>query len=416
MPMIDIQEVLKMPEHTQRIANVVTIREYLLRVHKVLNRKDFKFKEETYSTAKIVLNTLKSIINFHTSYVVGNPVCITGESKVVKDFNLTYKKGLYTKVDYDIASDLYKFGNAFEYIYKKDGIIKSKVIDNSDSYPIYDDNFNYVAFLEHWDDVESGSSNDILYYPKRVEVYKDNAMVDSYTNISGLPIHYATLDKSAYNHFGDSLMNDLMPIVDQIEALVSKLDDAINTLSMNPLGVSSGQRINDSIPKDMVGATLNLEDGGEFKFVNAKLDYESIKLLLDNLIQSLYTVAGVPSSVIGQGNIANVSEVSLKLLFSQTDSKAKQTIQALREGFIKRFEAFRCICDNKYSDEEFDTLDVEFNVNRPVDTSSLINELKVQRELGAISIETIIDKSPYTTDTTLEMERLARETITAVAE
>lgn len=406
-----------MPEHTQRIANVVTIREYLLRIHKVLNRKDFKFKEETYSTAKIVLNTLKSIINFHTSYVVGNPVCITGEAKVVKDFNMIYKKGLYTKTDYDIAADLYKFGNAFEYIYKKDGIIKSKVIDNSDSYPIYDDNFNYIAFLEHWDDIESGSSNDILYYPNRVEVYKDNVMVDSYTNISGLPIHYAAMDKSAYNHFGDSLMNDLMPIVDQIEALVSKLDDAINTLSMNPLGVSSGQRINDSIPKDMVGATLNLEDGGEFKFVNANLDYESIKLLLDNLIQSLYTVAGVPSSVIGQGNIANVSEVSLKLLFSQTDSKAKQTIQALREGFIKRFEAFRAISGNKYADDDFDTLDVEFNVNRPVDTSSLINELKVQRELGAISIETIIDKSPYTTDTTLEMERLAKEaTNTAAAE
>ncbi len=81
-------------EHMKRISNVIEIKQYLLRLHKVLQRKDFKFKEETYTTAKIVLNTLKSIINFHTSYVVGNPISITGEHEIVKTFNRIYKKGI----------------------------------------------------------------------------------------------------------------------------------------------------------------------------------------------------------------------------------------------------------------------------------------------------------------------------------
>lgn len=399
-------------EHMKRISNVIIIKNYLLRLHKVLQRKDFKFKDETYSTAKIVLNTLKSILNFHTSYVIGNPISISGEPDAVNVFNKVYKKGIYTKTDYQIVNDLYTYGNAFEYTYLDNGVIKSKVIANEDAYPVYDDDFNYVAFVEHWEDFTSGHSNYIVYTPTLVQHYVDNVLVKEDNNLSGLPIHYCMMDKTEYNFFGDSIMNDLMPIMNQIESLLSKLDDAITTLSLNPIGVSEGQRIDESIPKDIVGATINLEDGGDFKWVNAQMDYNNIKLLLDSLVQQLYAVAGVPASVIGQGNIANVSEVSLKLLFSQTDNKAKQTVQVLKEGFYKRFEYFRkllAIQGTAISDDDYDSLDITFSVNRPVDTSSLMDELKTQYDMGAISKQTIIDISPYTVDVSSEMQRIEAE-------
>ena len=400
-------------EHMKRISNVIEIKQYLLRLHKVLQRKDFKFKEETYATAKIVLNTLKSVINFHTSYVVGNPISITGEQEIVKKYNSIYKKGIYTKTDYQIAEDLYTYGNAFEYVYLDDGVVKSKVIANEDAYPVYDEHENYVSFVEYWEDMENGHKNYIVYTPAMVQVYQDNTLVDEYTNLSGLPIHYASLDKSEYNFFGDSPLNDLIPIMNQIETLLSKLDDAINTLSMNPLGVSMGQRVTDSIPKDICGATLNLEDGGDFKYVTAQMDYQNIKLLLDSLTQQLYAVASVPASVIGQGNIANVSEISLKLLFSQTDNKAKQMIQVLKEGMYKRFEYIRKLLKIQgitFSDDMYDSLDITFSVNRPVDTQSMMIELKTQYDMGAISKQTVIDKSPYTTNTALELQRISDET------
>ena len=399
-------------EHMKRISNVIIIKNYLLRLHKVLQRKDFKFKDETYSTAKIVLNTLKSILNFHTSYVIGNPISISGEPDAVKVFNKVYKKGIYTKTDYQIVNDLYTYGNAFEYTYLDNGVIKSKVIANEDAYPVYDDDFNYVAFVEHWEDFTTGHSNYIVYTPTLVQHYIDNVLVKEDNNLSGLPIHYCMMDKTEYNFFGDSMMNDLIPIMNQIESLLSKLDDAITTLSLNPIGVSEGQRVNESIPKDIVGATINLEDGGDFKWVNAQMDYNNIKLLLDSLVQQLYAVAGVPASVIGQGNIANVSEVSLKLLFSQTDNKAKQTVQVLKEGFYKRFEYFRkllAISGTAISDDDYDSLDITFSVNRPVDTQSLMDELKTQYEMGAISKQTIIDISPYTVDVSSEMQRIEAE-------
>lgn len=399
-------------EHQQRIGDVLNIREYFLRLHKILHRPDFKFKGETYTTAKIILQTLQSIVNFHASYVLGNPISINGEQKIVKSFNSIYRKGLYDTLDYQVAQDLVKYGNAFEYDYLDNGIIKGKLIANEDSYPVYDEKENYVAFVEYWKEAETGVEHYIIYLPKKVSVYQNGVLEDEKPNLTGLPIHYALLDKSEYNFFGDSPMKDLFPIMDKIESLLSKLDDSITTLSLNPLGVSVGRGIDSSISKDMVGANINFEAGGDFKYASATLDYNSIKLELDTLLQQLYTVACVPSAVIGQSNISNVSEISLKLLFSQTDNKAKAMTKVLKDGFFKRFEYFRKLLELQsitFSDEDFYGVNITFNYNRPVDTQSMMNELQTQRAMGAISKQTIVELSPYTNNVSLELQRLADE-------
>lgn len=204
--------------------------------------------------------------------------------------------------------------------------------------------------------------------------------------------------------------------MDEIEYLMSMLNDAAICLSLNPIGVVQGKRVDSSVPKDVVGAVLNLDDKSEsdFKWATSTLDSASVKLLLDHLIQQFYAVACIPASMYGQSNISNVSEVSLKYLFSQTDNKAQKTIQSLIDGMFQRFEYFRKLqqlrsVHKEYTDEEFDSLDVNFNVSRPVDTNSLISDLKMQYDMGAISKWTIMEKSPYTTDVPLELERIERD-------
>ncbi|MEG3007190.1 MAG: phage portal protein [Oscillospiraceae bacterium] len=414
------KEVLEDDEHKHHINTVIDIKNYLLRVHKVLERKDFQFKEETLKTAKTILNTLKSIINFHVSYCVGNPISINGDREMVKALNTVYKKGSYTKTDYDVCTDLIKYGNAYEYVFAdKDGVIKSKVIANEDSYPIFDDEYNYVAFVEQWQNNTTSVMHDVVYYPDKVAIFADDVLIETKVNLTGLPILYVSMDESAFTHFGDSMMLDLIPIMDEIENLLSKMTDSITVLSLNPLGISTGQRIDGTISKDAIGATINLEYGGDFKYANALLDYNSIKLLLDSLTQQLYVVAGVPSAIMGQSNISNVSEVSLKLLYQQTDNKAKQNIQVLKSGLFMRFAYIRKLLEKngvKFSDEIFDTLDMEFSLNRPVDTNSLMDELKTQYDMGAISIESIIEKSPHTVNVGVELERLAKENVASATD
>ena len=185
----------------QNIARVNGIKNYMEGQHKVLSRKDFTFKNETFKTAKIVLQSIKPIIDFHASYICGNPVTISGDSGQIKAMSSVYKLGAYNKVNYDIAKSIYTYGNAYEYVYRdKKGAIRSKLIRAEDGYPIYNSFGEYVSFIEQWNDVATNEEHSIVYTPDEVTEYKGNIPIASYNNTTGLPIHYTSgdMDRSGY--------------------------------------------------------------------------------------------------------------------------------------------------------------------------------------------------------------------------
>ncbi len=284
-------------------------------------------------------------------------------------------------MDLAVIRDLIIYADAFEYIYLDENEnIQSKVIRNKDSYPIYDKNGVYTNFIEYWKDEDTRKNHYVIYYPDKVEIYEDNKLVDTKVNLTGLPIWYSSMDKSRYDKFGDPIALDLIPLMDSIENLLSKLDDAVTTLSLNPLGVVSGQRIDSSIPNNIAGAVLNLEDGSEFKYASAQMDRNSVKLELDYIIQQFYAVACVPSSILGQSNVANVSETSITMLYQQMDNIARQYIASLLEGFYTRLTYIRKLMELKdihVSDEVFDSINISFNVNRSVDNKSDMENMKM---------------------------------------
>lgn len=407
------EEEIEKPKYKTRIETVDDINDYLLREHKVSLREDFEFKGKTFETAKIIIQSLRSIIKFHVGYICSNPISLTGDSQVVSDMTNIYKKGNFHKRDMEIAKDLLTYGDCYEYLFLDDkDRICSKIIRNKDSYPIYNSDGKYTHFVEFWKDEDTRDDHYVVYYPDKVEIYDNHELVDTKVNLSGLPIWYSSLDKAKNDMFGDPFILDLIPVMDAIEQLLSKLDDAVSTLSLNPIGVVTGQRIDSNIPNNITGVILNLEDNSTFRYASANMDRESIKLELDYLIQMFYSVACVPSVLTGSSNIANVSENSTTMIFYQTDNFCKQFITAMKEGFVTRFEQIRKLLELKgktIDDELFDTLDFCFNVNRPVDNKSDMENIKLQYECGAISKQTIIDKSPYTTDVALELERLKQE-------
>lgn len=404
---------IKKTRYVDRINRITKIDDYLRRNHKVLQIPSFEFKEHTFEPTRLVLQTLRSIIKFHSSYICGSPVSITGDKEFVSYLNNVYKKGGYTKTDLELSKELITYGDAFEYVFLDEkGHIKSKIIRNKDSYPLYDSYGEYKYFIEYWKDEDTRKDHYIVYYPEKVEIYENSKLVDTKSNLTGLPIWYSAMDKAKYDKFGDPFPLDLMGIMDTIEEILSKLDTAVQTLSLNPLGIVSGQRIESSIPTNIAGAMMNLDDGATFNWANAQMDRESIKLELDYVIQQFYAIACVPASIMGQSNVANVSETSITMLYQQTDNFARQYISALTEGFEKRLEYIRKLMeyDNQnVSDEVYDSINFSFNVARPVDNAADMENMQIQYNCGAISKQTIIDKSPYTTDTALELRRIEDE-------
>lgn len=393
--------------HKQRIADVIANRNYLAGQHKVLLREDAKYKGKELITRKTIINYAKTVLNFHTTYLLGNPVTLSGKEDSVNTYNDIYKYGLYSTTDYEILDRVNKFGDAYEVVYCEDSKIKSKVLDSGNSYPVYNDNGEYIAFIEHWTDAYSSISYYNVYYPTYVEYWSNEGgkeqLIDTKINVSGLPIHYHNFNDMDYN-FGESILGDIKPLLDELEDILSKMGDAIYVNTLNPMPVALGQRIDNTIPADATGYVLNL-DNGDYKVVSTMMDYNTIKLYLDNVKQFLNDIACVPSVLGSSTNVANVSEVSLKMLFHMANIKAMETEKWLNIGMQERFKKFQKILKMQGIETNGD-VKVRFNISIPVATNEVITNLKAMKEMGAISVESVMEKSGLIDDIRVEMGRV----------
>lgn len=396
--------------HVSRIANVIANRDYLAGRHKVLNREDSHYKGKQLITRKTILNYAKTVIRFHNTFLLGNGVALSSKDEdAVKTFTDIYRLGLYETVDYEIIDRVNKFGDAYEVVYVDNGLIKSKVLDSACCYPVYDDMGQYIAFIEHWTDIYTSISYWNVYYPNYVEQWSneggDEHLVSTTMSI-GLPIHYHNFSDIDYN-FGISLLTDIKPIMDELEDIISKLGDAIYINTLNPMPVAIGQRIESSIPADATGYVLNL-DNGDFKIVNCNIDHSTVKLYLDNLKQMLNDISCIPSILGSSQDISNISETSMKILYAMATVNSDETQKWLNIGFRQRFEKFQRILSMQGINVD-NNVDVIYNISMPVASTEMIANLKVLREMGAISVESVMEKSNIVGDVDVEMKRLGSE-------
>lgn len=319
--------------------------------------------------------------------------------------------GQYETVDYEIIDRVNKFGDAYEVVYVDNGIIKSKILDSACCYPVYDDVGEYIAFIEHWTDVYTSISYWNVYYPNYVEMWSnegaDEHLVSTAMSV-GLPVHYHNFNDMDYN-YGVSMPTDIKPIMDELEDILAKLGDAIYVNSLNVMPVAIGQRIESSIPADATGYVLDL-DNGDFKYANCNIDYNTVKLYLDNLKQMLNDISCIPSVLGSSTNIANISEVAMKILYAMAAVNSDETQKWLNTGFRKRFEKFQKILSMQGIGTE-SNVDVIYNVGMPVASTEMIANLKALQEMGAISRETIMEKSDIVGNVDVEKKRLKSENI-----
>lgn len=398
--------------HAQRISEVINNRDYLSGRHKVLLRQDSQYKGKQLIVNKTIINYAKTVIKFHNTYLLGKPVQLScNDENTLKTFSDIYRLGHYATVDYEILDRVNKFGDAYEYIYVDNGVIKSKVLDDACSYPVYDDIGEYISFIEYWTDAYTNISFWNVYYPTYVEHWDNEGgelrLVSTDKSV-GLPIHYHNFNDEDYTK-GVALLNDIKPIMDALEDTMAKMNDSIYVNVLNPMPVAIGQRIESSIPADAVGFCMNL-DVGDFKYANCSLDYNSIKLYLDNMKQFLNDVACMPSVLGSSTNIANISSVSMQILLMMANVYADENKKWLNIGFQERFDMFKKILDMQGIKVDGD-VEIIYNVAMPVASTEMIANLKALQEMGAISKETIMEKTEYVSDVEVEKKRLSGENV-----
>lgn len=409
-PELWFKDEVNRPYHRTRISNVIRNKDYLKGNHNVKNREDAVYKGRELITRKTIIQYAKTVLDFHNTYMLGKPVTLTGNENTVNTFNDIYKLGQYDATDFAILDRVHKFGDAYEVVYFEDGVIKSKILDSGDCYPVYTDLGEYIAFVEHWQDALSNVSYWNVYYPTYVENWCDEGgeehMYNSGINVCGLPIHYHNFNDEDYL-FGVSLLDDLKPLLDELEDVYSKLGDAIYVNTLNPLNVSTGVRLDSAIPADAVGYVLNMENGGDFKVVSTVMDYENIKFYIESLRTMINEIGCIPA-VLSNTEVSNISEMSMKMLFHLAGIKAKVNAKWLNKGMQERFEKWRKLLNMQGMTAD-DFIEVEFNLDMPMDSNELFTNLKAMRDMGAISVQSIMEQSEIIRDTKVEMDRIKSE-------
>lgn len=399
----------------QRVVNVMDLKDYLSGVHQITTRANEMYNGKEFVPRKIILQYAKTLLNFQTAYLLQNPITLTGNEKVVKAYQSVNKKGKYDRLNLNILDKVNKYGMVAEYVYLDKGIIKSKLIDSSASYPIYDHENNLIAFIEAY--MSNAVDYYVVYTDEVVYQYDNNGgelrLTGQYANLSGLPIVYHNQNELIDTE-GRSDLEDYISILDSMEDLISKYVDGFYKY-MNPIPVAIGQQLKgDGLPTQIVGGGITLDDGSDFKMVSNQLDYQSFKTIYSTLLQALLDVSQTPAVSMNKTDISNLSEVSIKLLFSLANIKAGFSEQFMREGIEQRFDKVRMLLGYKgvtFNDDEYETLDMVFRYNMPSNDKEIIDNLKVLDEMGAISLESILSNSPFTSDIQMEMKRLSEDNV-----
>ena len=399
--------------HKDMIDNILNIKEYLSGKHAILSTPDEVYNNRVFTTRKIVLQYAKTILNFQTSFLLGKPATLSGDEKSIKELKQVYKKSKYNDIDYKILDKLCKYGIVYEYLYfNNDNRIKSKLINSEDGYPIYSDSMEYLAFIEHY------TSNGISYW----NVFDDSNVVEwtnaggymhvtgQYNNISGLPVIYKTQNEMDERQ-GRSDLEDYVNILDNMEELISKYADSFYKF-LNPIPVMRGTKLNigkngeGAINPDTVGYCLQLDDNSDFNLITNRMDYKSLETIYNILRQALLDISMTPSIITSGVEISNVSETSIKMLYSMAQIKAQINSKYLIDGFRYRWKLMEKML--KLQNVVIDSRDVEvvFNMAIPQNDKEVIENLKVLNDMGAISLDSILSQSPYCNDITSEKEKI----------
>jgi SPP1 family phage portal protein len=395
-----------------RVMGILDIKEYISGLHDINTRPNEMFNGKEFVPRRIILQYAKRLLEFGTAYLIGNKVTLTGNEKVVEAIKSVYKNG-YDKLDFDLVHSVNRYGNAYEYVYVKDGKITSKLIDVADSFPVVSSDNDYIAFVESY--TVSNVTFYNVYYPDRVERYSNSGGTlqnrGTFDNLSGLPVLYRN-DNPIDDVYGRSDLLDYKSILDSMEDLISKSTDAFYK-HITGIPVIKGQQLTgDKLPTSVVGAGLVLDSDAEFAFVQNQFDHKAFETLYKHLMMSLLDISSTPGVVIGKVDISNLSEVSIKLLFSLSNLKAMIGEKYIKDGMKQRNEKIRRLLKLQgvvFEDAEWDTLDIVFQYAQPQSESDVIDNLKVLKDMGAISVESILGHSPYTTDVNTELLRLDEE-------
>lgn len=401
--------------HINRVNDALDNKAYLNGKHKIKQRQDEVYKEKVFETRKIALNYANTLLEFEVAFLLKNPVTlISNDLDTLELYKKVYREGKYHNIDYKILKQMVEVGEVYEYVYiDENGRIKSMLFNAEDSYPVYDHTGEMIGFIHYY--IFDGVSYYTIYTDDVVYEYNDKGgdlhLTGEYSNLSGMVIPYILPDKEDELR-GKASFRKYLDEIDNLEDLISKYIDSYYKF-LDPVNVFYGTKLNakdGSIDASQVGHAIQMPEYAKFDIITGKMDYQTFNSAWKELKQSMLDNSRTPAISMNSQEVSNLSETSIRMMYSLAEIQGSINAMYLKEGFEKRWGKIKKLLRKLGHEVNEDAyIDCNFNMNIPQNEGEIIENLsKATGGQAIMSVERAIEVNPYTIDVNSEIEKLGK--------
>lgn len=403
--------------HMREIPRINKLERYYRGEHDILKRQK---KSDGAPNNKVVCNHAKEITDTATGYFVGNPITYGGDN--ADTLCEWLKAGDIESVDMEIATDMSKFGRAYELVYMSDddiAIPKSCVVGTQNAFVVYSDDVTHIPlfgvyYYPIFDADESLVSFRVyLYTPQRCTVYTcdasfGNFSVDAdYDNVFGdVPIIEYSNNKEqqgdfeqviglidAYNVLMSDRVNDKEQFVDAILLLVN------GTLGDTPEEEEETKR---TLRENKI---LSLPAESDARYLVRTFDESGVEILKKALEQDIHKFANVPclSDENFAGNSSGVA-MEYKMLGIEMIVKIKERF--FRKGAKRRIALYDTVNIIK-GGVTFGEVELTFTRGLPKNLNDIAQIVTQLQDI--VPLESLLPLLPFIKDVDAAIEALKKQ-------
>lgn len=361
---------------------------------------------ENRSNEPVVDNYVSKFISEEVAYCLGNPlsyVTKSGDKKIIDaiDINLFHWKINHNQ---ELMKQLEIFSTAYalNYIDEK-GRFCERILNPTNAIAYCDADGVPLRFIHFYKKKFDESQYYDVYYPdKRIEIYKDNVLIDTKTHIfSGIPVSVCQMDE------GETIYSKIKLLQDAYNHILS---DQCNTIAdfRNAYLVVTGVEVDDTVADALKKkGILNLESkDSSVSWLMKDLPDTYINNMLENLKNAMYSTT---NHIDGNFQMqSNTSSLAIRSRLTFLEQRCKRVLDVVKDTVYDRLERLF----NDYlslKNENYDITDIVINDTPciPQDTMSITQELV---QLGDnLSLETKLSLLPYIENPLQEIEKIKKE-------
>ena len=412
--------------------------------HSILNRADKPKVDKdgnvigTTSTAKIVLNYQKKIVEYAVNFLFGKPVSISKETEDNDEAFALLRDSLdsiyWNDSNRKLSRKLFTQRRAAKLFFIKNPSIPEKrklaylllTAENGSFFPNFADNGDLDAFLRLYikQDIVNGEVDDVEAF----ELYTDT-FIQSGTLIDGtwvvnqsenpfgkIPVVYYERDFAEWEPAKTLIETQELSISEQVDT---------NQYNSAPITIIKGQA--EALPdKTSQGKSISMtgiegEDGkpvyGDISYLTWSQMIDAIKLQIDNFekwIFAMTNTADLSFNSLLNAKPSNMTNSGWKTLLLDSFLEAQSKQELFMPNLHRELNVIMSILgvmETKYSKAFQEMkLNIKFGSVLPTDVNEIITALNTATGGKQImSQETAVQNNPYVHNPALELERIAND-------